>query len=553
MCTEEEENPGADGSVPALNVGGEGATSSQPSADPSPADPEDVDTIIEEVARDAAAEADKIAAEEAAKTAAEEAAKGSTKETGKAAGQEAGKGPAGEAGKAAAKEGAVGDQASSSTASDSCMYLKGIFPSHVAETQAWFREAHKELKAAQDVLDERKLELVMKQADIEKAQELAREQAAKDEAARHQHPAELNSQEEDLVKELEVERDGLKDQALKLEKEKDTLNGALLEGLEETLSGVRAREETLTKDLEKERQLRKNEAANHADFVKGKNLSISCLADVAGRIITKLAAMGMPNLRALEQFHSNRAGSLADEARKLCPGVMTKVLTKQIPPSPPNEDEPMQQAEPAVYIIPTSAALETDVVDIFLNKTGKENAFPGQQATKDKTDEEIEFEEAVSLPPKEMQVELSRSNKEENDKLKEEEKKYEEPMAHEEVVPPVVPQETEKEAVVTQASAEDISKGKAPVDVAGTTSASDTAPKVKKAKENSCAPQRSASTDLLFVEPDDEFEDTAGTLIYKPDAPRTVCSEAHAATPASDSTIPYSANSDLSSSANSDS
>ena len=39
----------------------------------------------------------------------------------------------------------------------------------------------------QDVLAERKLELVMKQADIKKAQELSKEQAAKDEAARHQH------------------------------------------------------------------------------------------------------------------------------------------------------------------------------------------------------------------------------------------------------------------------------------------------------------------------------------------------------------------------------
>ena len=31
------------------------------------------------------------------------------------------------------------------------------------------------------------------------------------------------------MKELEVERDGLKDQALKLAKEKDTINGALVE------------------------------------------------------------------------------------------------------------------------------------------------------------------------------------------------------------------------------------------------------------------------------------------------------------------------------------
>ena len=33
-------------------------------------------------------------------------------------------------------------------------------------------------------------------------------------------------------------------------------------------------------------------------------------------------------LGALEQFHSNRAASLADEARRLCRGAMTKVLTK---------------------------------------------------------------------------------------------------------------------------------------------------------------------------------------------------------------------------------
>ena len=30
----------------------------------------------------------------------------------------------------------------------------------------------------------------------------------------------------------------------------------------------------------------------------------------------------------MEQLHSNRAASLADEARRLCRGAMTKVLTK---------------------------------------------------------------------------------------------------------------------------------------------------------------------------------------------------------------------------------
>ena len=69
--------------------------------DPSSADRGDIDTVIEEVARDAEAEADKIAAEEAAKTAAEEAAKGPAGEAGKAAAEEADKGPAGEAGKGA--------------------------------------------------------------------------------------------------------------------------------------------------------------------------------------------------------------------------------------------------------------------------------------------------------------------------------------------------------------------------------------------------------------------------------------------------------------------
>ena len=33
-------------------------------------------------------------------------------------------------------------------------------------------------------------------------------------------------------------------------------------------------------------------------------------------------------LEALEQFRSNRAASLVDEARRLCRGAMTKVLTK---------------------------------------------------------------------------------------------------------------------------------------------------------------------------------------------------------------------------------
>ena len=80
------------------------------------------------------------------------------------------------------------------------------------------------------------------------------------------------------------------------------------------------------------------------------NRWIGCLEDIAGRITSQLATMVMPSVRyalersgttnakltlffewvlgALEQLHANRAASLADEARRLCQGAMTKVLTK---------------------------------------------------------------------------------------------------------------------------------------------------------------------------------------------------------------------------------
>nr|XP_040251884.1 translation initiation factor IF-2-like [Aegilops tauschii subsp. strangulata] len=267
--------------------------------DPSPADREDNDTVIEEVARDAEAEAAKITAEEAAKGAAEDAAKGPAGETGKAASEEA---------------------KSSMAAIDKA---EVDLEERVTETQAWFRRACEELKTAHDLLAERKQELVLKQADIEKAQEAAKEQAAKD----------------------EVERDGLKKHVLELTEERDAAKGALadaqatvlgkvellskandsirdlklkLEGLEGTLLEVRAREETLTKDLEAERQLRRTDAANLEDFVKGKNLWISRLADIADRITTQLATMGMPNMRP-----SSSANPLFKE-QGVDPGYVTK-------------------------------------------------------------------------------------------------------------------------------------------------------------------------------------------------------------------------------------
>lgn len=179
------------------------------------------------------------------------------------------------------------------------------------------------------------------------------------------------------VKELEAERGGLKARADQLVKEKDLGNCALtqaqgavlekaelltrandsvqdlklmLECLEKMLSEAKAREEVLTKGLEMENQLRKDDAATHEDFVKDENLWISRLVDVGNRTTEKLADMGMPDLRytlepnmspnarlnlffegvlgALERFNSNWASSLASKARILCRGAMTKVLTK---------------------------------------------------------------------------------------------------------------------------------------------------------------------------------------------------------------------------------
>ena len=109
------------------------------------------------------------------------------------------------------------------------------------------------------------------------------------------------------------------------------------------LSEGKAREEAMAKVQEIEKQLRKNEAANHKDFVEGENCWIGHLKGVASRITMQLATMGMLDVRytpecnaspsakltiffegvlgALEQLHSNRAASLANESRRLFQGA----------------------------------------------------------------------------------------------------------------------------------------------------------------------------------------------------------------------------------------
>nr|XP_020159461.1 paramyosin-like [Aegilops tauschii subsp. strangulata] len=298
------------------------------------------------------------------------------------------------------------------------------FQERIAQTQVWFGEARQELRVAQDQLDERKREHLLKQADIERAQEAAKEQAAKDEANRRQQQALLDTQEEELVareqalaatlhgkdeeieklvaqrtqelerkhkdaldalaldqagmvEKLELEREELEKEISKLTEDMDTANRTLvdlqvavsdktkllseasdsiddlklkLDTLEGTLSEVRAREETLNKAPEGERLLRQDAAAAHKDYVDSINLWTGRLIDVAERLTIQLALMDMPNFRysqeanispsdsltlffecvldAPEQLRSSQETYLANEARKLCRGALTKVLTK---------------------------------------------------------------------------------------------------------------------------------------------------------------------------------------------------------------------------------
>nr|XP_020186347.1 autophagy-related protein 23-like [Aegilops tauschii subsp. strangulata] len=300
---EVEASIGTGGSVPATNIGGEGTSFPQPLS----TDQVDVDAVIEEVAKDAEAEATKIAAGEAAMSAIEEATKG----------------PAGEAGK---------DKVNSRTAAVD--KAEADFQERVTQMQVWFGEARQELKGAQDQLDKSKRELLLKQADIKKAQETVKDQAAKDEADWRQHKdeeiekiisqrtQELERKHKDAldalaldhtgkVEKLELEREELKEEISKMKKDRDMTAHTLAElqvtisnktqllskandsiddlklklgTLEGTLSEVTTREGTLSKAVGSARQLRQDDATAHKDYVDNVNLWIGRLVDVAERL-----------------------------------------------------------------------------------------------------------------------------------------------------------------------------------------------------------------------------------------------------------------------------
>ena len=113
---------------------------------------------------------------------------------------------------------------------------------------------------------------------------------------------------------------------------------------------AKAREGTLTKDLETKKELQRNEAANLNDHVEGEKRWLGRLAAVANSAVTQLAIMGMSDVRyapetslspnanltlffervigALKRLHSSWTASLAEESRMLYRGAMTKVLAK---------------------------------------------------------------------------------------------------------------------------------------------------------------------------------------------------------------------------------
>jgi hypothetical protein len=122
--------------------------------------------------------------------------------------------------------------------------------------------------------------------------------------------------------------------------------------LEQSLNGSRACEKTLAKDLKNEKLLLESAATTHNDYVEDVSLWTSRLIDAAEGLTMQLSVMGMPNFRfshgrgisesarltmffeavneALKLLHSNRATQLASESRKLCRGVLLKVLTKVV-------------------------------------------------------------------------------------------------------------------------------------------------------------------------------------------------------------------------------
>nr|XP_040258271.1 uncharacterized protein LOC109754103 [Aegilops tauschii subsp. strangulata] len=316
-------------------------------SDPPSTDQEDIDIVIQEVARDADVEAAKIAAGETAKSAAEEAAKGLAGETGEAA--------AGEAGTASARapaEGEVFDDEALATAglqvidepsasgggsqeeqflwamSANFQKLQALhrarrdkvnsrmaavdkaeadFEERIAQTQVWFGEAREELRAAQGELDERKRDLILKQEE----DLVAREQVL---------AAMLRGKEEEIGKIVAQRTQELE------QRHKDTLDALALDNAGKVVKLELEREE-LKKEVSELTEER--DTANHtlADSQVTVSDQIKMLSEANSSIDDLKLQLGALE-GMLSELRSNRADDLANESRRLCRGALTKVLTK---------------------------------------------------------------------------------------------------------------------------------------------------------------------------------------------------------------------------------
>nr|XP_045089228.1 uncharacterized protein LOC120973986 [Aegilops tauschii subsp. strangulata] len=282
------------------------ASTSRMPETPHSMDQEDINIVIGEVAKDAKAEAVRIAAKEIAKSATGEAGKGTTDTRAPAEGEIFDDEALATAGLQ------VVNEPSASSGGPQEEHLLRAMGANFQKLQALHRACQdKALAATLRDKDEEIGEIV-----AQRTQELEQRHKEALDAQALVHAGK--------VKELELEREELKKKVSALTEERDTANRTLadaqvaisdkakllskandsinnlklkLDGLEGKLSEAGAREDTLNKALEDEKWLRRDDAAEHKEYTKSVNLWISRLVDVASRITTKLAAMGMSNVR----------------------------------------------------------------------------------------------------------------------------------------------------------------------------------------------------------------------------------------------------------------
>ena len=214
---------------------------------------------------------------------------------------------------------------------------KEALEAHITDHASKLKEAVDATEAAEAAKNELAGKVKELEADLEKhGKEISTLKADRDKTLHSL--AEMQTTISGKIKELSAANGSIADLKLKLTP------------LEETLETSRAHERTLTMDLQNEKNLLKSATANYNNFEKGVKIWIERLVDVAQRLDAELSTMGLPNFSypsdervstsarltmffeglvdALKLLRSNRAVHLANESRKLCRAVLSKVLMK---------------------------------------------------------------------------------------------------------------------------------------------------------------------------------------------------------------------------------